>query len=272
MSDTDTAVDTANTAAAAGAAVAGDPPAEVATEVAKAETSSGEAAPGDEAKPAGVPKWVQSRIDAITRDKWEHKREADQLRQQLEQLKRGAAAGANGNVAPEEEAAVMARIAQQPASPLDIEALASRKAQEMLQQQDFDKRCNDAYKAGVDSMPDFKQAIDNFGVFGGLGAHRPLLEAITANDGAHKVLHYLGTNLEETSRILSLPPMRQAIEVTRLSAKLATQMPPVSKAPPPVNPIGGAASEDKSPKLDENGESKDQEAYRAWRKANFKRR
>ena len=65
----------------------------------------------------------------------------------------------------------------------------------------------------------------------------------------HKVLHFLGTNPEEANKIMKLSPRRQVIEMDRLAQKLLTptEDPPVSKAPPPIKPVGGSAKPEVNP-------------------------
>ncbi len=75
----------------------------------------------------------------------------------------------------------------------------------------------------------------------------PLTPAIAAalvdSDAPAKLMHFMAGNPEEVERISKLPPARQAAAIGKLEAKLDAA-PPVSKAPPPMKPVGsrGAAS------------------------------
>ncbi len=55
------------------------------------------------------------------------------------------------------------------------------------------------------------------------------------------VAYFLGQNTKETARISRLPPIRQAMEIGKLEAKLLKSAPKrPSAAPKPITPVGGA--------------------------------
>lgn len=70
----------------------------------------------------------------------------------------------------------------------------------------------------------------------------PMSHAIIQSDNGADVAYYLGKNLKEIERISALTPLRQAIEIGKLSTKLeaqeAAEKIKVSKAPAPVKPLG----------------------------------
>lgn len=86
--------------------------------------------------------------------------------------------------------------------------------------------------------------------------------AIEAADAPGKILHHLAKNPDEAERIASLSPGKQAREIVRLEEKLAK--PPVkpSKAPEPIEPVGGgkAAVGDEMP-----DPKREPEKWLAWR-------
>ncbi len=65
-----------------------------------------------------------------------------------------------------------------------------------------------------------------------------MADAIIAQDNAARLTYYLGENPEELERIATLSPVRQISEIARLADKITA--PAVSKAPPPIKPIGGS--------------------------------
>lgn len=84
----------------------------------------------------------------------------------------------------------------------------------------------------------------------------PLTQAIAAaiveSDIAPKLMAYMASNPDDVKRITSLSPTRQAAEIGKLEARLATSTP--SKAPAPINPIGSrgqAVSSLESASMDE---------------------
>jgi len=192
-----------------------------------------------EAKPKND--WVQRRIDQLTREKHEEKRQREALEAQLRQYQQ-----------PDQT--------QQPQKAMTADDIRTE-AKRLVQQERFDEACNKTFEAGKKDFPDFEQSLRTFGMLG--GASQDFLEAVTAMDAGHKVIHHLGGNPDEAERLLSLPPMRMAMELTRIEASLS-KAPPVSKAPPPISPVGGRAA------APEPSEFASTEEYAAWRKANRK--
>lgn len=77
----------------------------------------------------------------------------------------------------------------------------------------------------------------------------PLTDAMTGAlldlDGGPKVLAYLTANPAEVERIAKLSVYRQTVELGRLEDKLSGTS--TSKAPPPINPIGGRGASSSDP-------------------------
>lgn len=112
-------------------------------------------------------------------------------------------------------------------------------------------------QAGLSNISDFDAArqemVQNFG--DALNARTDFFEALTGLEPddvapeqieAHRaqVFYALARDPEQTERLLSMPPLKMAMEVTKLSNKLAKPAAPapkpISKAPAPVSPITGA--------------------------------
>ncbi|MFM0020905.1 hypothetical protein [Paraburkholderia azotifigens] len=164
--------------------------------------------------------WVQRRIDQLTREKHEEKRQREALEQQLRQYQQ-----------PTESTTPKQMTAD------EIRAEAKR----LIQQEKFDDACNKVFDAGKTEFPDWDSSLRTFQMLG--GASPEFLEAVTAMDAGHKVLHYLGQNPEVAERLLSLPPLRMALELARLESTVGQAKPkPVSNAPAPINPIGGRSA------------------------------
>jgi hypothetical protein len=87
-----------------------------------------------------------------------------------------------------------------------------------------------------------------------------MADAILDSDMGAKLLVHFNANPDEATRIANLSPARQAAEIGKLEAKLSTVIPKVSKAPPPIDPIGGGKA------TVESLETDDMEAYIALRK------
>ena len=130
------------------------------------------------------------------------------------------------------------------------EALAYKKAQELIQQREMQRQHAEILSAysereevASEKYADFKQVA--------YGDHvritQVMADTIRASEVGPDVAYYLGSNPSEAAKIADLPPFLQAKEIGRLEAKLLSN-PPVKKttsAPPPIAPVtarGGNAS------------------------------
>lgn len=173
--------------------------------------------------------WFQKRIGELTREKYEAKRQADTVAQEAAQLREQLARIQQGDYAE--------------AEPEDVHTLARQEAQRMVAEQSFNDTCNKVYAAGKAEFPDFDNAVANLQM---VGVNRDFLELATSSDAGAKLIHHLGTDLDEAARIAALPPVQMARELTRLEFKLAQPVAakPVSKAPAPITPIGSGGVTD----------------------------
>jgi len=83
------------------------------------------------------------------------------------------------------------------------------------------------------------EKIDGFDreAFDELPLTKTIAEALIDSDVPAKLMAHLSANPEEVERIISLSPSRQAVEIGKIEAKLASA-PKVSNAPAPIKPIG----------------------------------
>lgn len=196
-------------------------PAEVSTEPGAGQTAVEPTEQTQQEKPKND--WVQRRIDQLTREKHEEKRQREALEQQLRQYQQPA----DNSQQPQ----------QRQMSADEVRAEAKR----LIQQEKFDDACNKVFDAGKTEFADWDSSLRTFQMLG--GASPEFLEAVTAMDAGHKVLHHLGQNPEVAERLLSLPPLRMALELARLESTVGQAKPkPVSNAPAPINPIGGRSA------------------------------
>jgi hypothetical protein len=134
-----------------------------------------------------------------------------------------------------------------------VEALTTSKAQQIVQQQQFEKQrqellggYHDKEEVARDKYEDFEQVAYN----PKLPITDVMAQTIQASDNGPDIAYYLGTNPKEADRISRLVPLLQAKEIGRLEAKIASN--PVtkqtSKAPAPISPVtprnGGSSSFD----------------------------
>lgn len=151
-----------------------------------------------------------------------------------------------------------------------VDALADQK----VAQREFVRQCNTVYEKGKKEIQNFAEGMQGFNVFGGLQKFPQFLQAAVGLENAHKVLHHLGTNLDEAERVLSLPQVQQAVELAKLDLQMknVAAAPPVSQAPRPAAPIAPSGAADVVPTPDEDGDFQSQEDFRKFRAKTFKKR
>jgi hypothetical protein len=191
--------------------------------------------------------WFQKRIGELTRAKYEALREAEQakaeareLREQTERIQRG-----------------------EQTSGVPVTAV-HEVARQMLAEQQFNDACNKVYETGVAEFPNFQATLANLHL---VGVNREFLELTASSDAGAKLIHHLGTDLDEAARIVSLPPLQMARELTKLELKLSqTKAKPVSNAPAPITPISAASASSKDPSSMTDAE------FAKWRKSQIANR
>lgn len=189
-------------------------------------------------------RFVQKRINELTREKHEARRQAEQTRQELEQLR-----------------AEMNRL-RQPAAPDPqtdfpgyVRHLASEEARQLVeqersqwqqhQQQQHYQSLAQKFQAQEDAYsaehPDYSEAVDAFASVAGVNPE--LGEVLATSDHGPAVVHYLGTHLDEAAKIAGLPVHLAAAAIARIEARVSVQKPkPVTNAPTPPPVLSGGKS------------------------------
>ena len=191
-----------------------------------AEAGAEEASPPSTQEPAP---WARKRIDDLTREKHEAKRRADELEARVREMEAAQTAGRHAT------------------DDAEIDRLARERATQIAAEQRFNDACNRVYESGKTEFQDFDQKLatltQNLG-----NLNITTLSALVEVDNPHKVLYHLGTDLNEAARILSLPPLKQAMELAKIGNNMSnTPTKPASKAPAPITPkvgVGGGAQPD----------------------------
>lgn len=161
---------------------------------------------------------------------------------------------------------------QETLTPDEVERRADEKARVMTETQRLNDRSNQIYETGVKEYKgDFDKALSEIQqispLFDAKGKPVPLMQAIFETDEPHKVLHYLGTNLDVAEELADMSPLRAARKLGQIEADLAKKPEPKpSSAPRPIQPVksvsaGGVPDA-----------SKDPEAWIAWRNASMRSR
>lgn len=161
--------------------------------------------------------------------------------------------------------------AQQPVAPAELpppeqfesteayaEALAQRKAEELLAQREAQRQQAEMLEAYSELEEEARAKYDDFEQV----AYNPRLpitdtmaQAIRASDIGPEIAYYLGSNPKEADRISRLPGILQAKELGKVEAKLASDPPTkkTSNAPAPITPVttrsaGGPAYDTTDPR------------------------
>lgn len=128
----------------------------------------------------------------------------------------------------------------------DLDALVESRVQQKVAIDAFNKACADAATAGRETfgaeefdarLKQFQQVVDPTDQ-NQVIAYNTFLAAAIETGAAPKLIHALGGDLEEAERILSLPPVRMAVELTKLANKDVTE---VSGAPKPIRPVASGS-------------------------------
>lgn len=147
------------------------------------------------------------------------------------------------------------RVAAVPAAPKEVppleqfespdayaEALAERKAEELLARREAQRQQSEILEAYHDKEEEARTKYDDFEQV----AYNPNLritdvmaQSIQASDIGPDVAYYLGANPKEADRISRLQPILQAKEIGKIEAKLASDPPAkkTSSAPAPIAPV-----------------------------------
>ena len=122
------------------------------------------------------------------------------------------------------------------------EALAERKAEELLERRETARQQAEMLEAYHDREEDIRLKYDDFDQVAyntNLPVTEYMAQAIQASDIGPEVIYWLGSNPKEAGRIAQLPPILQAKEIGKIEASMAAN-PPVRKtstAPAPIAPV-----------------------------------
>ena len=222
--------------------------------------SSPAATAGDGTTPAAAspqaPDRAQQRMNQLVAERWAERRRAEEaeqrnrlLQEQLNQTREALTptVDAQGNPTPPATPAPARREA-----PQDLQAMAAQ----IAAQNDFNRQVSDEVARGRDPArgghADFDQVASNLQRFGELP--RTFVEAALATGKGAEVMYHLGGDIAEADRILSMPPIQQAVALATLAQSIKpTVAKTVTSAPNPVSPKVGGGKTTNTPTLeDEN--------------------
>lgn len=128
----------------------------------------------------------------------------------------------------------------------ELEKVIQERAQQLSAQQAYNDGCNKIFEDGVKLYPDFRDVVTTINKeIGNMPV--ALVEAAMEIGDPHKIIHYLGKNLDEAERIYSLSPHKMGAALAKLATKANAPVKQLSKAPAPIKPISGSAKNNKTP-------------------------
>lgn len=184
---------------------------------------------------------AQRRINELTREKYEARRQVDALRSELEQLRQEQSRASQPAPDPQEDPkAFIAYLAREEARKLiESERTVSAQQQEQARFQSLAQQHQGRAAQYAAEHPDYPEAED--AVVSMLGQDPMLAEVLMSSEHGPMVVHHLGTHLDEVVQLASMPPHLRIAHVARLEARLSAPKPkPVTNAPTPTPTLGGS--------------------------------
>lgn len=193
-------------------------------------------------------RFVQKRINELTRKYHEERREREATAARLQQLESELSSYRNPAPDPSlDPQAYVQHLAREEARAL-LEGERRQWAQQQEQQrfQSLAQTHVQREEAYAEQHPDYAEAADAFVSLA--GSNPALAEVLMSSDHGPAVVHYLGLHLDEAERILSLPVHLQAAQIARIEARVsAPKAKSTTKAPDPVPTLGGSSAVSKDP-------------------------
>lgn len=180
---------------------------------------------------------ILRRVGDLTKDKTKLTGEVERLRLENETLK----AGTKDPAAVDPPVPDRAEFKTKAEFDAAVEAVAEKKTQQRIADQQFTSRCNAVADVGeVEFKADWNESVANLRMLGDDGnIPKLLLDAALESDNPAQALHHLGQHPDEAMEILALTPIQQVARVTKLGTKKAVVPKPRTKAPDPIEPLDG---------------------------------
>jgi acyl carrier protein phosphodiesterase len=201
-------------------------------------TNAPEVAENQNGQTAEEKKFTQAELDAMIgkrlareQRKWEREQQAKQAEMQVRQSVPSELPPVDQFESPEAYA----------------EALAMKKAEELIAQRELQKQRAQIEDAYAESEEEARTKYDDFDQV----AYNPQLritdvmaETIKASDLGPDLAYWLGSNPKEADRISRLSPLLQAREIGKIEAKLGAEPPQkkTTSAPAPISPVTARAA------------------------------
>jgi hypothetical protein len=215
------------------------------------EATTTEESADDSGEPSRKDKGVGKRINELTREKYEAKREADYWKQQAERaaFERQQAPApkveVTGEPKPDQfesfEEYNRALVRFEAKVLLEQERQSNQAAQAQYQQQQQQSAWKEREAAAREKLVDYDATVYPMLDIPAVANNPYFAAALVDSPIGAEVLYHLGKNPTEAIRIASLNPAACAREIGKLEAKLESQSKKTSSAPPPPKPVHGGA-------------------------------
>lgn len=204
----------------------------------------------------GTPKGVQKRIDELTAKAKLAEEERERTRIEAEFWKNQAS-----KTQEEVEKPVMDAPLSAPKPVLEnfpdydayVEALTDWKIE---QKEQVSRQANAQYQQGqvvkffeskvvqaAENLPDFEEVARDPAMRRVFSAMPHITDAIMESDRGPEIAYYLGKNRQKAIELAQMHPLRAAVELGKIEAKLLTpETRKISQAPEPITPIGAGAN------------------------------
>lgn len=202
-----------------------------------AEKTAEEVAAEAAASTAKKPDAAAERIRALTAEKWNLRREAEANAARAKLAEDTIAELQKLGVEPRKEGEPVPVAPTKPAARTFTQAEVNAEAARIAEQTSFNRSVDAAVIAGRAAHPDYDEAIAGLKSMTGPIVPQELIVAALQTGEASEVIYHLGKNSDVADRILSLPPIPQAVAVAQLASELKAgqaDAPVASRAPKPI--------------------------------------
>lgn len=129
-----------------------------------------------------------------------------------------------------------------------VEARAERLAEERAAMREFNAKCNDVEAKGSKAFGDkWAKAKAELAMLDDHGRiPMDILSVALETDDPARVLFVLGNDIEKATELMGMTPIKRAIAMDKIASSKPAER-PASRAPAPVEPLGGRGSRDDRP-------------------------
>lgn len=198
--------------------------------------------------------WFQKRFNELTQKRYAAERKAQELERQLSEMRKQSQQEQQPQPPPTapgtkptreqfnfDEDAYLDALTDWKIEQREAQAEAKRKERDTQRQQqekqtEFNNRVDQMNVAGMGKYQDWRDVV---WVVPPQIFHQDFVQAVTESQMGADIAYHLGKNLQEAERISKLSPYAMAAEIGKLELKISNPEKKTTKAPPPVNPVGG---------------------------------